>query len=237
MSKSEFCFKKFSVCQDRCAMKVGTDGVLLGAWAKGGKRMLDIGSGTGLISLMMAQRFPLSLIDAIDVEIDCCIQAEENVNNSPFVDRIHVYRSSLQDYTCENKMYFFDSIVSNPPYFVNSLKSPDSKRSMARHSDCLPFDVLLKCVRCLLAESGRFSVILPIEVIDGFVLKAYHLGLYISREVMVKTTSKKLPSRCLLEFQKQYCSSPEKIDAFLMETDGSRSSWYQHLTVDFYLEK
>ena len=135
-------------------MKVGTDGVLLGAWAKGGKRMLDIGSGTGLISLMMAQRFPLSLIDAIDVEIDCCIQAEENVNNSPFVDRIHVYRASLQDYTCENKMYFFDSIVSNPPYFVNSLKSPDSKRSMARHSDCLPFDVLLKCEFCF----KKFSV-------------------------------------------------------------------------------
>lgn len=113
-----FRFKKFEILQDRCAMKVGTDGVLLGAWASGGTRILDIGCGTGLIALMMAQRFPAAQVVGIDIDEEACGQARENVAASSFSDRIDVAHCRLQDYSGEE----FDAIVSNPPFFLNSLK-------------------------------------------------------------------------------------------------------------------
>lgn len=237
MSKDCFSFKRFTVYQDRCAMKVGTDGVLLGAWAQGGKSVLDIGTGTGLVALMMAQRFPFSSVEAIDIDGECCIQAEENVANSPFLKYIHIYRASLQNFFNENRQIYFDAIVSNPPYFVNSLKSPDGKRTAARHSDSLPFSVLLRISCEFLGEGGTLSVVLPIEARNGFVTEAFHLGLYVSREVKIRTTPKKDPSRVLLEFQKQFSSLPDATEVTLMELDGTRSSWYRQLTGDFYLDK
>jgi tRNA1Val (adenine37-N6)-methyltransferase len=136
-----FKFKQFEIHQDRCAMKVGTDGVLLGAWAPGGKRILDVGSGTGLISLMMAQRFPEAQVRGIDMDGEACEEAAENVAASPFADRVEIECCRLQDYHSEES---FDAIVSNPPFFLNSLKNPDSKRTMARHTDSLPFRDLFR---------------------------------------------------------------------------------------------
>ena len=155
-----FRFKQFEILQDRCAMKVGTDGVLLGAWASGGTRILDIGCGTGLIALMMAQRFPAAQVVGIDIDEEACGQARENVTASPFGDRIDVAHCRLQDYSGEE----FDAIVSNPPFFLNSLKNPDSKRAMARHADTLPFRDLWQGVKRLLSENGIFSVVLPSDV-------------------------------------------------------------------------
>ena len=138
-----FKFKQFEIHQDRCAMKVGTDGVLLGAWAPGGKRILDVGSGTGLISLMMAQRFPEAQVLGIDMDGEACEEAAENVAASPFADRVEIECCRLQDYHSAES---FDAIVSNPPFFLNSLKNPDSKRTMARHTDSLPFrDLFREC--------------------------------------------------------------------------------------------
>ena len=174
-----FKFKQFEIHQDRCAMKVGTDGVLLGAWAPGGKRILDIGSGTGLISLMMAQRCQEAQVIGVDLDAEACDEARENVAASPFADRVSIACCRLQDYESAEKV---DAIVSNPPFFLNSLKNPDSKRSMARHADSLPFRDLFLGVKRLLSEEGVFSVIVPSEVLDAFTSEAYLLGFCLVRQ-------------------------------------------------------
>ena len=174
-----FRFKQFEIEQDRCAMKVGTDGVLLGAWAQGGCRILDIGSGTGLISLMMAQRFPEAEVVGIDMDVDACGQARENVMASPFRDRVEIVCCRLQDF---GAIGVFDAIVSNPPFFVDSLKNPDSKRTMARHTDSLPFRDLFAGVKRLLSDEGVFSAIIPAEVVEQFVAESCILGFYLIRE-------------------------------------------------------
>ena len=135
-------------------MKVGTDGVLIGAWANGGKRILDIGTGTGLIALMMAQRFDDAEIKAVDLDRDACCQARENVANSRFAGRVEVFETAIQQF---HDAAGFDSIVSNPPFFQNSLKNPDTRRAAARHSDSLPFSVLFEKVAALLTSDGVFS--------------------------------------------------------------------------------
>ena len=139
-----FTFKQFHVEQDRTAMKVGTDGVLLGAWAEGGCTILDIGTGTGLVALMMAQRFEDAQVVGIDIDPDASEQARENVAASPFASRISILHTSLQAFSTERK---FDAIVSNPPYFEHSLKNPDAARAAARHADSLPFADLFSGVR------------------------------------------------------------------------------------------
>ena len=164
-----FKFKQFEIHQDRCAMKVGTDGVLLGAWAPGGKHILDVGSGTGLISLMMAQRFPEAQVLGIDMDGEACEEAAENVAASPFADRVEIECCRLQDYHSAES---FDAIVSNPPFFLNSLKNPDSKRTMARHTDSLPFRDLFRGAKMLLSDDGVFSVIVPSEVLEVVVSEA-----------------------------------------------------------------
>lgn len=246
---SGFRFKQFEIAQDRCAMKVGTDGVLLGAWASGGSRILDIGSGTGLISLMMAQRFPMAQVVGIDMDEDACGQAKENVERSPFVERVVIRHCRLQDFHCagagtssvgdgdarieENGL--FDAIVSNPPFFVNSMKNPDSKRSMARHTDTLPFRELWSGVKCLLAENGVFSVVLPAEVKDDFIAEGCVSGFYLIRQCAVKTVDRKQPKRYLLSFSKHRNGMQESTTEIMMDKDGNRSEWYTKITDEFYL--
>ncbi len=156
----------FDVCQGRCGMKVGTDGVLLGAWARGGRSILDIGTGTGLIALMMAQRFAEARVTAIDIDVEACAQAEENIQNSSFASRIDVEASPLQDFSCTEK---FDSVVSNPPFFVDSLRNPDSRRSVARHADTLSYRDLFRGVVSLISDDGEFSAVIPAECLSRFV--------------------------------------------------------------------
>lgn len=228
-----FRFKQFEIEQDRCAMKVGTDGVLLGAWAQGGCRILDIGSGTGLISLMMAQRFPEAEVVGIDMDADACGQARENVMASPFRDRVEIECCRLQDFGAAG---VFDAIVSNPPFFVDSLKNPDSKRTMARHTDSLPFRDLFAGVKRLLSYEGVFSAIVPAEVVEQFVAESCMLGFYLIRKCGVKTVERKQPKRFMLSFAKHRISPYEEHVETMMDSQGNRSEWYRKITEEFYLE-
>lgn len=227
-----FRFKQFEIEQDRCAMKVGTDGVLLGAWAQGGRRILDIGSGTGLISLMMAQRFPEAEVVGIDMDADACGQARENVMASPFRDRVEIECCRLQDFGATG---VFDAIVSNPPFFVDSLKNPDSKRTMARHTDSLPFRDLFAGVKRLLSDDGIFSAIVPVEVVEQFVAESCILGFYLIRKCGVKTVERKQPKRFMLSFAKHRISPYEEHVETMMDSQGNRSKWYRKITEEFYL--
>ena len=227
-----FRFKQFEIEQDRCAMKVGTDGVLLGAWAQGGRRILDIGSGTGLISLMMAQRFPEAEVVGIDMDADACGQARENVMASPFRDRVEIECCRLQDF---GAIGVFDAIVSNPPFFVDSLKNPDSKRTMARHTDSLPFRDLFAGVKRLLSDEGVFSAIVPAEVVEQFVAESCMLGFYLIRKCGVKTVERKQPKRFMLSFAKHRISPYEEHVETMMDSQGNRSEWYRKITEEFYL--
>ena len=231
-------------------MKVGTDGVLLGAWAEGGQRILDIGSGTGLISLMMAQRFPEAQVWGIDIDPDACMQARENVAASPFADRVGIACCALQNLSEEHLVRgseelmemkegegnLFDAIVSNPPFFVNGLKNPDSKRAMARHSDCLPFPVLMKGVKRWLSDEGVFSAIVPADVLESFVSEAYCSGLSLVRQCGVKTVERKQPKRYLVAFSKRRTGMLDKCTEIMTDSEGNRSEWYAKITEEFYLE-
>lgn len=258
-----FRFKQFEIEQDRCAMKVGTDGVLLGAWAQGGRRVLDIGSGTGLISLMMAQRFPEAEVVGIDMDADACGQARENVMASPFRDRVEIECCRLQDFggagvsktaeaseTAEGLKAaggaseaaadlkaagVFDAIVSNPPFFVDSLKNPDSKRMMARHTDSLPFRDLFAGVKRLLSDDGIFSAIVPVEVVEQFVAESCILGFYLIRKCGVKTVERKQPKRFMLSFAKHRILPYEEHVETMMDSQGNRSEWYRKIMEEFYL--
>jgi tRNA1Val (adenine37-N6)-methyltransferase len=242
MTVTSFEFKKFIIYQDACGMKVGTDGVLLGAWADGGKNILDVGTGTGLIAMMMAQRFHDASIDAIDIDKNACEQARQNVANSIFAGRIATSCISLQEYVvqCDNQGPFshlaYDSIVSNPPYFINSLKNPDNKRAIARHSDTLSYRDLFDGVSHLLAENGKFSVIIPMECMDSFVSESYIFGLFLERKCLVRTTANKQVKRVLLAFCRHPSKEIDEQEDTLLDSLGKRTEWYKKLTGDFYLK-
>jgi Predicted O-methyltransferase len=228
-----FTFRQFHIEQDKCAMKVGTDGVLLGSWAKGGKRILDIGTGTGLIALMMAQRFPDANIDAIEIDENAVIQATENVLHSPFSKQIVVKHCSLQTYSETKEKY--DFIICNPPYFVDSLKSNDNNRTVARHTDTLPFNELIKCAYQLLTPNGHFSLVLPVESYRILEPEAILNGFSVIKKVLVKTTPSKQPKRILVELGKvpdKYFSTTE----YLQDSAGNKSEWYKEITKEFYLK-
>ena len=246
---ASFTFRQFEILQDRCAMKVGTDGVLLGAWAEGGKRILDIGSGTGLISLMMAQRFPEAQVVGIDMDDEACGQARGNVAASPFADRVRIVASRLQDFCLESAFSegesaetsvwqggLFDAIVSNPPFFLNSLKNPDRKRSMARHADSLPFRDLFGGVKRLLADDGVFSAIVPVEVLEPFETEACCLGFSVVKKCLVKTVERKQPKRCLVAFARHRRDGLEMTTECMVDANGHRSPWYAKITEEFYVK-
>lgn len=204
-------------------MKVGTDGVLLGAWAHGGMHVLDAGTGTGIIALMMAQRFPEALVTAIDVDEGAVRQAQENVLQSPFSERIEVLGESLQQH--EGR---YDSIISNPPFFMDSLKAPDAQRTMARHTTTLTYQELMQAAWRLLTDEGELSVVVPFDYRQRMEDEAIFVGFFPSRICVVKTTEKKAPKRYLLAFKKHPClCEREEL------TIGSEA--YRLLTQDFYL--
>ena len=234
MSNPFFTFKQFTIRHDRCAMKVGTDGVLLGAWTNVSHscRMLDIGTGTGLIALMLAQRCPQASITAIDIDTDAVGQAQENVLLSPWSDRVEVKLQDICKYLTDKH---FDTIVSNPPYFIDSLKCPDGQRNTARHTDTLDAERLLGSVSRLLTDDGRFSIILPAEQTDLLIQTAYTQGLYPSRQTAVITRPGLSPKRILMEFQKT--KETFQPDELIIELERHvYSEGYIALTKDFYLK-
>ena len=213
-------------------MKVGTDGLLLGAWAQGGKHVLDIGTGTGLIALMMAQRFPDAHVDAIDIDADAASQAEDNARRSPFADRVAVRCVSLQEYVVERE---YDSIVCNPPFFAQSLQSPDSKRTLARHSVALPFDDLFRHARRLMSEDGVLSIVVPSDALSQIETAAVMNNLFLVRRCLVRTTRKKLARRLLLSFSQKPSPFHDE-EGVIQEAVNEPSEWYRNLTCDFLLK-
>lgn len=212
MSNDYFAFKQFKIRQDGAAMKVGTDGVLLGAWtALDGteKRVLDIGTGTGLIALMAAQRCPGARIDAVEIDESAARQAEENAQTSPWPERIHIHNGSIQDFA-RSATERYDHILSNPPFFVDSLKAPDALRSAARHTDSLPFDDLVAAVDALLAPQGRFSVIYPADQAAAFETAANRNGLHCRRRTRVRGTPEAVFKRTLMEFSRERAAVHEE---------------------------
>ena len=235
MSNNSFTFRQFAVVQDRCAMKVGTDGVLLGAWASGGKRILDIGTGTGLIALMMAQRHADADITAVEIDSEAAAQARDNVAASPFAQRISVVEMPIQLFDNGAE---FDAIVSNPPFFTDSLKNPDSQRATARHADTLSYRELFAAVSSLLAPCGEFSAVIPTDCLTQFTSEAYLAGLTMSRKCQIRTTPRKQPKRCLVAFRHTADGSGMLTEEHcLMNADGTRSEWYNTLTDEFYLNQ
>ena len=237
MSNNFFRFKQFTVFQDCCAMKVGTDGVLLGAWAEAYKRnnVLDVGTGTGLIALMIAQRNTSAIIDAIDIDEGCVMQAKNNVFESPFSNRIDVQKSSFQDFAARsyNK---YDLIVSNPPYFHNSLKSPNLHRNYARHTDSLSFYEIISDGVSLLTESGSISLILPYEFKTSVLMHAKTVGLFAKRITNVFPLPHKPAKRFLIEFGMSDTECVE--DNLIVELSRHKyTDEYNALTNEFYLQK
>ncbi len=302
MANPYFSFKQFTVWQEHAAMRVGTDGVLLGAWcdlsscvsvvipdestdrrqpenvcpadpsqildssnrdqtvwddhvqdereksvcgAQNGAdaetkkvgRVLDIGSGTGVIALMVAQRTSNAQIDAVEPDSGSCEDALRNFAESPWADRLHLHGVTLQEYvSCYAEKVQYDLIVSNPPYFVDSLKAPDPVRNAVRHAVSLPFEELLDGVKTLLAEHGRFAVILPVT--EGVLLEklALERSLHCVRKCLVQTKPGVPPKRVMMEFGRKSVSLHSGL--LIMETERHQefTEEYRRLTRDFYLK-
>ena len=228
-------------------MKVGTDGVLLGAWsnvsATGGqavkpKRILDVGTGTGLIALMAAQRNPDAHITAIDIDPDAVRQAKENVCASPFAERITVLQADFR----QDLEGMFDAILCNPPYFENALRCPDASRSTARHDDTLTFDELAQRAASLLRPQGTLSVIIPFERRTDMTAACATYGLTLIRETHVRTLLSKPPKRILLEFASKPNDAGESDGAdacqklCLESAPGVPTPAFKALLKDFYLK-
>ena len=230
-----FQFKQFFVKHDRCAMKVGTDGVLIGCWCptRSTTRILDIGTGSGLIALMLAQRCPEAQIDAIDIDKDAAEQARENFAASPWAARLSVAQCALQEWQGRD----YDLIVSNPPYFVKSLKNPNAARSTARHNDTLPFGELIRESVKRLTREGILTVIVPTEAEEELQQLATEQGLQCTNRCYIHPKPNRQAKRVMIAWQLyQSAELTEHTETLILEDElGSRSHDYQQLTRDFYL--
>ena len=236
MPNQSFAFKQFSIDQDKCAMKVGTDAVLLGSWihACDVENILDIGTGTGIIALMIAQKSnSTSTIDAIDIDKNAFIQAKENANNCKWKERINIYYSSFQNFSA-NSLKKYQLIVSNPPYFVDSSKSSAEARTTARHTDLLSFEELIEGVLRILDRKGKFCVILPSKEGELFKDMAENKYLYLTKLTRVKTTAEKPEKRLLMQFELE--RKPFSENSIIIEKDERHSytDEYKELTKDYY---
>jgi len=232
-----FQFKQFRIIQERSAMKVGMDGVLLGAWANpsGIKRILDIGTGTGLITLMMAQKNRDAHIDAIEIDQEAFQEAILNCQLSPWNDRIKLELCSFQEFA-ERTNQQYDLIVSNPPFFTNGVKAPVENRAQARHSESLPLDVLISGTADMLAEKGTIALVLPIESLPEIALLADLNKLYISRLCRIKPNPVKSVFRILIELTNSECTIQESGLMIEFEKHHDYTPEYKELTRDFYLK-
>ena len=236
MSKP-FKFKQFSVNQEQCAMKIGTDGVLIGAWTPIRNNLfsiLDIGAGTGVISLMLAQRSHAELIDAVEIDDKAYEQCTENFENSLWNDRVFCYHASLEEFT-EEIDDKYDLIVTNPPFYSDDYKSENVKRDIARFQDALPFEHLLESVSKLLSEAGMFSVIIPFKEEVIFIDLATKFKLYTNRITRVKGNISSEIKRSLIEFS--FTNKNIHKDELIIETKRHQyTQEYINLTKDFYLK-
>ncbi|MDR1763640.1 MAG: methyltransferase [Dysgonamonadaceae bacterium] len=233
MSQAYFQFKQFTVRHDLCAMKVGTDGAVLGAWADCSRAQsaLDVGAGSGLIALMLAQRSNAA-VDAVDIDENACRQSKINFENSPFGGRMRIFNADYRNFQPGRK---YDLIVSNPPYFSRSLKPPLAERSFARHDEALPTEILISKSASLMNENSRLSLIIPTDKMENTAQTAEKYGLHLRRKTEVYSLPTKPPKRVLLEFTN--CKADLEEDKLTIETSPKiYSSEFVRLLKEFYLK-
>jgi tRNA1Val (adenine37-N6)-methyltransferase len=233
-----FTFKQFTVQQNRCAMKVGTDGVLLGAWCpieNNPKSILDIGAGTGILALLLAQRTNAEQIDAIEIDEEAYEQCVENFENSPWNDRLFCFHADVEEFIDEPEDEY-DLIISNPPFYSDDFKTNNEQRDLARFTDALPFDTLVETAALLLSENGIFAVIIPFKEETNFVELCAKYDLFPVKATRVRGNPTSEIKRSLLAF-KQYELSDLKPDELVIEAARHQyTEEYIELTQDFYLK-
>lgn len=232
-----FQLKQFSVYQDQSAMKIGTDAILLGAWTcleHNPNTILDIGAGTGILALMMAQRSQSQLIDAIEIEPKSYEQCVTNFEESPWCDRLFCYHASLEEFT-NDVVDSYDLIICNPPFYSEDFKTANSQRDLARFQDAMPFAYLLDCVSKLLSKNGAFSVIIPFKEEALFITIASKCNLFPNKILHVKGNPTSQIKRSLIHFSFQV----RQVEETTLIIETSRHQYtpdYIELTKDFYLK-
>lgn len=233
-----FKFKQFAVNQDRCAMKIGTDAVLLGAWCpidNNPKSILDVGAGTGILALMLAQRTNADQIDALEIDEEAYEQCVENFENSPWADKLFCYHAALDEFV-DDPEDEYDLIISNPPFYSEDFKTSDEQRDLARFQDAMPFDDLIEAADLLLSENGTFAVVIPYKEEDRFIDLCAEYELYAVKATRVKGSQKTPIVRSLLAF-KRYELSVLTADELVIEINRHEyTDDYINLTQDFYLK-
>lgn len=228
-----FKFKKFEVNQSGCAMKINTDGVLLGAIAKqeGAKQILDIGTGTGVIAMMLAQRFPTAQVEAVEIDELAAVTAKANFRDSAFAANCKVFHSDFSNYESLKR---FDLVVSNPPYFVNDLKNPELRKGIARHADSQFFESMLLRVAGLLNKSGSFWYILPVKQAENLIRIATTYALFPTKVIHLHSDENKPEFRWIvcLEYSDQ---QTEHQNFYIYQTEGVYTAAYKALLKDFFL--
>ena len=232
-----FQFKEFSIDQDRCAMKIGTDGVLLGAWTsiQNAYSILDIGAGTGILALMLAQRSDAEQIDALEIDEDAYEQCVDNFENSSWADRLFCYHAALDEFTEEMEDEKYDLIISNPPFYTEDYKSDDTARNMARFADSLPFEELIKFASELLSDEGSFAVIIPYSEEKYFLKLSEKVNLFPNRITRVRGTESTPLKRSLLQLS--FNEKPFSSNELILEVSRHQYTQdYQKMVAPFYLK-
>ncbi len=229
-----FQFKQFTINQEKTALKVGTDSVLLGSLTdfSNSKTILDIGTGTGILALMAAQKSDAT-IDAIEIEENAFEQSKDNFSQSKWDNRIETFHTSIQNFTKETDN-LYDQIISNPPYFNSSTKSSCESANIARHTDSLNYEDLCQSVSTLLSKNGSFSLILPFESMKQFKWIAFDYGLYCSKEILIQPKPSKNVNLVIMFFKKRLCF-PQENRLTIRDNNNNYTAKFKEITSDFYL--
>jgi tRNA1Val (adenine37-N6)-methyltransferase len=237
MPLKAFQFKQFSVAHDKCAMKVGTDAVLLGAWATINhcpKSVLDVGAGSGILALMLAQRSTAELIDAIEIDVEAYEQCVQNFEQSPWSDRLFCYHASLEEFTQEIEDKY-DLIVSNPPFYTNQFETKNNARDLARFEKAMPFDQLVSSVKMLLSDNGQFCVIIPFSEEGVICSLAKQQQLYCIKKLRVCGQKHGGIKRSLMVFSRKE-QDIETQEMYLEDGRHNYSESYREMAKEFYLK-
>jgi tRNA1Val (adenine37-N6)-methyltransferase len=231
-----FHFKKFSIDDSKAAMKIGTDTVMLGAWTpcENETRILDIGTGSGILALMMAQRNTTIPIDAVEIEFEAATLAQENIQLSPWHLQIQVFNVSVQEY-CKLTQRKYSLVICNPPFFTDSMKAHGNARNLARHNDSLPVTELLKCTLDVLTATGKAAFIIPAEAYQNWKSEAAGMRLFPSHITRVKSSDTHKPHRFLIAFSRVEMPFLTEDELSIYTSRSLYSKEYQELTKDFYL--
>ncbi|MGB3869641.1 MAG: methyltransferase [Flavobacteriales bacterium] len=234
MANAYFRFKQFTIRQDRCALKVGTDGLLLGSWTKYtlAERILDIGTGTGLLALIAAQRNPNAMIDAVEIDPASAEQAMENVAAGPWPDRINIHRGDIRQWACKDH---YDLVLCNPPFYSRYLPSADVRKAVAKHDLSLTITELMEAMDVRCAMNGRISMIIPTDRLAEVIALAASRRFNPSRKCLVYFMANKLPKRVLLEFSRKFDQAEELSELNVQLVPGEFSPEYRALLSDLDL--